>query len=164
MTTSIHLHMQILYHKLRNNSIAKKIFYKVLDNYSKIVYYLGSEVVQLEFNNNMPIYLQVADDIKKQLITGKIKTGDKLPSNNELAAMYKVNPNTVQRIYKHLEMEGICYTKRGLGTFVMENENLVENIKNQMVNSIVKDFIEKMHSLDYTDNDIIEIIRKNEKE
>lgn len=128
------------------------------------MYYLSSEVVWLEFSNNMPIYLQVADDIKKQLITGKIKTGEKLPSNNELALMYKVNPNTVQRIYKYLEMEGICYTKRGLGTFVMENENLVRNIRNQMVNSIVKDFIEKMHSLNYTDDDIIEIIRKNEME
>lgn len=118
----------------------------------------------MEFNNNMPIYIQIANDIKRKLITGEINIGDKLPSNNDLAMMYKVNPNTVQRIYKYLEMEGICYTKRGLGTFVMENENLITDIKNQMVNSIVKEFIEKMHSLNYDNQAIINIIKNNEKE
>lgn len=118
----------------------------------------------MEFSNNMPIYIQIADDIKRKLVTGEINIGDKLPSNNELAAMYKVNPNTVQRIYRQLESEGICYTKRGLGTFVMENENLVENIRIQMVNSIVKDFMDKMHSLGYETDKITEIIRTSEKE
>lgn len=117
----------------------------------------------MEFNNNMPIYIQIADDIKRKLVTGEINTGDKLPSNSELAVMYKVNPNTVQRIYKYLEMEGICYTKRGLGTFIIENENIVENVRNKIVNEIVYEFLDKMHSLNYTDSEIINLISDNKK-
>ncbi len=118
----------------------------------------------MEFNNNMPIYIQIADDIKKQIVNGKIHIGDKLPSNGELAVMYRVNPNTVQRIYKHLENDGVCYTKRGIGTFVCENENLVSELKSEMVNSIVKEFMEKMYSLNYSKEEIIKIIEENKKE
>lgn len=118
----------------------------------------------MEFNNNMPIYIQVADDIKRKLVTGEIKIGGKLPSNSELAVMYKVNPNTVQRIYKYLELEGICYTKRGLGTFVMEDESLVERIKSGMMDSIVSEFMSKMYSLNFTKEQILDIIQKCESE
>ena len=106
----------------------------------------------MEFNNNMPIYIQIAEDIKRKLVNGEIQIGDKLPSNNDLAIMYKVNPNTVQRIYKYLELEGICFTKRGLGTFVMEDKELIIKIKNQMINSLVNEFMDKMYSLNYDDN------------
>ncbi len=113
----------------------------------------------MELNNNIPIYIQVAEDIKKKIVTGEIRVGDKLPSNSELAFIYKINPNTVQRICKQLESEGICYTKRGIGIFIMENENLVQEIKTQMVTEIVTEFMEKMKSLNFSDDEILSIIK-----
>ena len=74
----------------------------------------------MEFQNNYPIYLQIADDIKRRIVIGELHPGDKLPSNTDLAVAYTVNPNTVQRIYRQLEVEGITFTRRGVGTFLSD--------------------------------------------
>lgn len=66
----------------------------------------------MEFQNNYPIYLQIADDIKRRIVIGELHPGDKLPSNTDLAVAYTVNPNTVQRIYRQLEVEGITHSPR----------------------------------------------------
>lgn len=60
----------------------------------------------MNFQANYPIYLQIAEDIKRRIVIGELKAGDKLPSNAELALAYQVNPNTVQRIYRQLEADG----------------------------------------------------------
>jgi len=52
-------------------------------------------VFALEFNNNYPIYLQVVDDIKRKIIKNELNPGDKLPSNSELAIIYKINPGSL---------------------------------------------------------------------
>ena len=74
----------------------------------------------MEYNVEVPIYVQVVRDIKKRIVRKQLLPGEKLPSNRELAVLYKVNPNTAARIYKEMEAEGYCYTKRGLGTFITE--------------------------------------------
>ena len=75
----------------------------------------------MEFENNIPIYIQVINQIKKDIITGKLPMGVKLPSTRELAVLYHINPNTAGRVYKEMELQNMCYTKRGLGTFVTED-------------------------------------------
>ena len=77
----------------------------------------------MEFSNNIPIYIQVINEIKKDMVNGVVALGEKLPSGRELAFKYKINPNTANRIYKEMESEEICYTKRGLGTYVTEDVN-----------------------------------------
>lgn len=54
----------------------------------------------MEFENNIPIYIQVINQIKKDIITGKLPMGAKLPSTRELAVLYHINPNTAGRVYK----------------------------------------------------------------
>ena len=75
----------------------------------------------MKFQTNYPIYLQIADDIKRKIVVGELHPGDKLPSNIDLALQYEVNPNTAVRIYKELEQESIFFTKRGIGTFLTED-------------------------------------------
>lgn len=67
----------------------------------------------MEFDNNLPIYLQIMQYIKKQIVTGTLKAGDKIPSVRELAAELQINPNTVQRTFQELEREEVVETKRG---------------------------------------------------
>ena len=93
----------------------------------------------MNFQANYPIYLQIAEDIKRRIVIGELKAGDKLPSNAELALAYQVNPNTVQRIYRQLEAEGISYTKRGIGTFLMENPEMPEQLR-QEIGFVFQDF------------------------
>ena len=74
----------------------------------------------MEYNSSLPIYLQAANSIKQDIVTGKLSPGARLPSVRDLAVEYTINPNTVSRVYKELEMEGVCFTRRGMGTFVTE--------------------------------------------
>jgi len=115
-------------------------------------------VFALEFNNNYPIYLQVVDDIKRKIIKNELNPGDKLPSNSELAIIYKINPNTVQRIYKQLEYENICFTRRGLGTYVSEDPDVTQNIKNEFISNLINDFIFQMNSVGFSLNEIIKTL------
>ena len=117
----------------------------------------------MEFNSRIPIYLQVIDDIKKRLVTGRIEPGSKLPSTRELAVEYNINPNTAARIYREMEAMSLCYTKRGLGTFATEDAQQIDKIKNEMADSIVSGFVDEMRMLGFNKNQMIEAINKEVK-
>lgn len=120
--------------------------------------------MEIIFDDNIPIYLQIMDLIKKDIITGKLRGGDKLPSVREMASSLKVNPNTLQRAYQELERLGIVYTQRGMGTFVEEDINMVSTLKKEMAEEIIDTFIVKMKSLGFTAKEIINSIDKKTKE
>lgn len=115
----------------------------------------------MEFNNNMPIYVQVIQDIKRQIVNGTMELGSKLPSARDLAIIYQINPNTANRIYKELEIEEICTTKRGLGTYVTEDSNKIVLLKEEMAQSLLENFISGMKDLCYTKEEVIRVL--NEK-
>ena len=113
----------------------------------------------MDYKANTPIYLQVIDDIKRRILTGEIKLGDKLPSTRELAVQYTVNPNTAARIYNELEQCGLCYTKRGLGTFVSEDVNLIDTLKAELSSEMIETFVSEMTSLGFSKDEIINLIK-----
>lgn len=73
---------------------------------------------QLDLKSRKSIYEQIIDNIKELIITGILKTEEKLPSVRELSKMLTVNPNTIQKAYRELEHQGFVYTVSGLGCFV----------------------------------------------
>ena len=66
----------------------------------------------MEYNSGSPIYLQVINELKKKMVKGELKPGEKMPSNRELAVLYKVNQNTAARIYREMEMESVHLCRR----------------------------------------------------
>lgn len=112
----------------------------------------------MEFDHNIPIYVQVIDMIKKDIIQGKLPMGAKLPSTRELAVQYHINPNTAGRIYKEMEMQNMCYTKRGLGTFVTEDAKVFAEIRQSMAENLVNGFVKEMRDLGYSKEDLIAVI------
>lgn len=116
--------------------------------------------MELEFDDKMPIYLQIMDRIKMDIVTEKLKANDKLPSVREMAINLKVNPNTLQRAYQELERLGIVYTQRGMGTFVGERENMVDDLKQEMAKDVIGSFILRMKCLGFTEQEIIASISK----
>ena len=112
----------------------------------------------IEFNDKTPIYLQIMDLIKMDIVTGKLKAKDKLPSVREMAMNLKVNPNTLQRSYQELERLGIVYTQRGMGTFVGEEKNMVKDLKKEMAKEVIDSFILRMKSLGFTNDEIIDSV------
>jgi len=115
-----------------------------------------------EFDSGTPIYIQVINKLKKQMALSEIKPGDKLPSSRDLAIEYSINPNTASRVYREMELLGLCYTKRGLGTFVTENTVMVNSIKKNMANQYTKKYISSMGSLGYAKNEMIKLIESEE--
>ncbi|MGH4123236.1 MAG: GntR family transcriptional regulator [Clostridium sp.] len=111
-----------------------------------------------EFNDKTPIYLQIMDLIKMDIVTGKLKSNDKLPSVREMAGNLRVNPNTLQRSYQELERLGIVFTQRGTGTFVGEGKNMVDDLKKEMAKEVIDSFILRMKSLGFTTSEIIESV------
>ena len=118
----------------------------------------------MEYNSSLPIYLQVANLIKRDIVTGKRELGEKLPSVRELAVSYTINPNTVSRVYKELEMEGVCFTRRGMGTFVTENPKKVKSMKEEMAGTLIREFLEGMQQLGFTRAEAIRILEEKDKE
>lgn len=113
----------------------------------------------MEFDNSKPIYIQIIEDIKKKLIRGEIRPGDKIPSQREFAKDMKVNPNTVQRAYREMENMGLVKTLRGQGTFIDDKEELLNEIKKDMASSILVKFIEDMRSLGIEDRETLDLIK-----
>ena len=109
----------------------------------------------MEYSAGTPIYLQVIRELQKKMIKGELKPGDKMPSSRELAVLYKVNQNTAARIYREMESERYCYTKRGIGTFVSEEENMFENLKKEMAEELLKNFMHEMKDLGFQKGDIL---------
>jgi GntR family transcriptional regulator len=75
----------------------------------------------MEFKENQPIYLQIADLFCENILLEKWKAGDRIPSVREMAVSTEVNPNTVMRTFTFLQEKGIIYNKRGIGYFVADD-------------------------------------------
>lgn len=113
----------------------------------------------MEFNNNIPIYMQVIHKIKQDIVTGKLKLGDKLPSSRDYSYELGINFNTVARVYKELEMDEIVFTKRGLGTFITESSEKAESIRKEMAKELIENYISGMKQLGFMKSDMIEFIK-----
>ena len=81
-------------------------------------------MLQLDLKSRKSIYEQVMDQLKEQIMTGQMATGEKLPSVRELSKSITVNPNTVQKAYRELERQGYIYTTSGVGTFVADRSEI----------------------------------------
>ena len=107
----------------------------------------------MEYNVEVPIYVQVVRDIKKRIVRKQLLPGEKLPSNRELAVLYKV-----------MEAEGYCYTKRGLGTFITEDEQMQEELRKEMAEALLKGFLKEMKDLGFGREEIISRIEHFDEE
>lgn len=112
----------------------------------------------MQYDNNIPIYLQVIKDIKTRILNGEMKPGEKMASARDLAIQYQINPNTSARIYKELEQAQICFTKRGLGTFVTEDEKRLETIREEMAAEQITVFVKGMKKLGFGKADLLRIL------
>ncbi|MFC3746686.1 GntR family transcriptional regulator [Paenibacillus sp. GCM10012306] len=115
----------------------------------------------IEFDNNLPIYIQIMNYIKGEIVTGKLKPGDKIPSVRELASELQINPNTVQRTFQELERETIVETRRGMGRYVTSEEGKIMTIKKEMAKDVLDRFIRGMRELGFQGEDIVAAVAES---
>jgi len=92
-------------------------------------------MIHLDYRDVRPIYAQVTDGFKEQISAGVLCPGDRLPSVRELAGQLAINPNTIQRSYRQLEMEGWIVTVPGKGCFVCSDERAAEEEKKRLLSA-----------------------------
>ncbi|WP_113927442.1 GntR family transcriptional regulator [Bacillus sp. P14.5] len=109
-----------------------------------------------EYKAAKPIYMQIADKIIVSIVRRELTPGEKLPSVREMAVKSGVNPNTIQRTYSELERMEVVETKRGQGTFVTEQEELFQELKNKVQREIMDSFIDSMRQLGISEKKILE--------
>lgn len=104
-------------------------------------------MVDYNFDNERPIYIQLVEMIRIDIVSGKFKKGQKLPSVRELALMMKVNPNTMQKALVELENEKLIYTERTNGKYVTEDKELIENAKKELAQEKVNNYLKSMQNI-----------------
>ena len=89
--------------------------------------------MHLDYRDGRPIYIQIVDDLRQQIALGVLPPGEKLPSVRDLAAQLSINPNTIQRAYRQLEMEGWICTVAGKGCFACEKPSQAREEEDQLM-------------------------------
>ncbi len=72
----------------------------------------------IDIDSSVPVYVQIENHVQFAIASGRMKPGDQLPSIRELSEGLNVNPNTVAKAYRDLEIMGLVYTRRGMGVYV----------------------------------------------
>lgn len=103
----------------------------------------------MEFDASKPIYAQVVEAIKKDIASGKLQPGDKLPSTRDLAVSCRINPNTAARVYQELDGDGVTETRRGMGTYVRTETGLTKRMRDEMASEFTGQYVEDMHGLGF---------------
>ncbi len=119
-----------------------------------------------DFNNHQPIYLQLLDEFRRKIAAGEWEQGEKLDSVRNLAMLYEVNPNTVQRALAELEREELAFAERTSGRFISTNVARIKQLRKDLILQEAHHFIEKAKGLQMDLEQVIEFIEKewNESE
>ena len=108
-----------------------------------------------KFDNNIPIYIQISNIIKLQIVTKQLKSGDKLPTVRDLAETAGVNPNTVQRALSDLETEGFVYSVRTTGRFVTDHVDLIQRTRVELAQNELETFVSNMLNLGFEESELV---------
>lgn len=106
--------------------------------------------MEWRFNEEMPIYQQIVEQMKTQIAIGRLKPGDKIPAVRELAVEAGVNPNTMQKALQELEREGLLYSARTSGRFVADNQQSAKSIHTELVEQYMRAFTDSMARVGYS--------------
>ena len=117
--------------------------------------------MQIDFASEVPIYVQIADQLSDAILTGAFPEGTQVPSTTEISVSYKVNPATVLKGMGLLTDQGILYKKRGVGMFV--SEGAVERLRQARRQDFYQDYVVRLlqeaEKLGIGQQDLIEMIR-----
>lgn len=116
--------------------------------------------MEYNFDNIRPIYIQIIEYVKLDIISNRLKKGDKIPSVREYALQMKVNPNTVQKALVELERDGLIYTERTNGKYVTNDDALINKIKEELIKNKIENLFNDLNNLGIDKQEIIEYIKR----
>jgi GntR family transcriptional regulator len=120
------------------------------------------ENIKLDFRSGTPIYTQIVEQVKQQVVSGEIKPGDQLPTVRALALELRVNFNTVARAYRLLDEAGIISTQQGRGTYILEvpPPERTDNLRRQALEALTRDYLSEAHRLGCNPDEINKVLKE----
>lgn len=92
-------------------------------------------LANINIHSSIAVYVQIENQVRFAIASGKLKPGDQLPSVRELSERLEINPNTVAKSYRDLEVMGLLYTRRGMGVYI--NKGVEAKCKDEVRKQIV---------------------------
>lgn len=122
----------------------------------------GSGQLQLNFDNERPIFIQIAEGIEDAILTGAYEEDSQIPSITEFSATYRINPATALKGISMLVEEGILYKKRGLGMFVAQGavEKLKGKRKELFYDNFISSLVEEAKRLQLSKEEVITMLER----
>ena len=113
-----------------------------------------------DFVSDIPIYLQIIDVIKMDIINKKYLPGDKIPSVREMSLIFEVNPNTIQKALGELEDLSIIETERTNGKFVTKDKSIIEKIRKETISQMIDEFYFSMAKVGLSKKEVLDILNR----
>lgn len=116
--------------------------------------------MNIKFDNNIPIFIQIVDYLKTYIISGKIGLGKQIPSVRDLAKMFKVNPNTIQKALIELEEERLIFTESTNGKYVTKDKMVIDNFKENYAKKTANEYFLNMQKIGFDKDSAIKYINE----
>ena len=115
-----------------------------------------SETIQIDLRSDLPIYLQLIEQIKQQIADGTLKPGDQLPTVRSLAEELRVNFNTVARSYRVLDEAGVISTQQGRGTYITEKPppEISDRLRRESLTVLAGRYVREARRLGFSNEEI----------
>lgn len=119
----------------------------------------------IDARSGVPLYRQIIEQVKFAIARSRLGPGDQLPTVRQLAVDLSINPNTVIRAYRELEIEGVLETHQGSGTFVSTRKPDVDRLERQrMLDQILTDLLARASTYGLTLEDVLDGLRQRKEE
>ena len=116
-------------------------------------------MILLDYRDSRPIYEQVQDGLRKLMVSGVLREGEKLPSVRALASQLAINPNTIQRAYEALEREGYVYSIGGKGSFVAPRREVDDGRKEELFKQLDA-AVKELRFLGVTEEELTTLVKE----
>jgi GntR family transcriptional regulator len=118
--------------------------------------------IDVNLRSDIPIYIQIVEQVRQRVAEGELKPGDQLPTVRALASDLRVNFNTVARAYRLLDDAGVISTQQGRGTYILEMPppEVSERLRHESLEALARRYLSEAKRLGYNPQQAIEIFRQ----
>ncbi len=119
----------------------------------------------IDLKSGVPFYRQIIEQVRFAIARGVLKPGDRLPTVRQLAVDLSINPNTVVRAYREMEIEGVLDTQQGSGTFVGAVRPEIDPLERQrMLDQILTELLARASGYGFSLDEVLEGLRQRKEE